>query len=481
MQDHDLLRQIPARPDIGSLLREYQEEALRMALGEQTPLERGRTEGSLLDPRQKEPALAAIRAAFHRQQQRLSLHLQQLRQEMQTELALRKDALARTEAQRQQMETNLGGRQIMEAAGRDLAMALRQSQREHQEMQQQQAREHAGRLKAIEDAVEAEMALPDRPADLRHLTALTLRLGQPTADDRGKGYWAFFRKRLEEAAQDRKQRADKIFREQREQARENHRLHTAALFEQTSAFPSRGQAWLFTILTLVIFSIEIPINFHFAAPALGIDVKSEPVMTCLLAIGLPLVLGLAAKVWLNGSMEQQKHRLRRAILLFGLPMVFSLGLLNGFSEMNAAQRDAYQLDLLVPLLRFLVFANANLLLSTIGAVFFEWSLQHWNRRRLLSSGGRRPEDYREKMEECLVRTAVLRHHILCLEGHLEQIDQALYGSPERQESAVDRSFAAARGSAEKTYLYGFATGWRSRLATLLRHRRPIPSSAGLHS
>ncbi len=497
--------------DIGQLIQAYEEKALANLFGTQSAAQRGQADGGLLDSGQKDRAAIAIQAEFDRQCHRLLENLRERYLELVSEKQRIAKALIDRHTAIEDLEATRHNEQVYQKTMNDLIREFNRSVVEQTGAMDQLSKEYEKKLQQIETELNNELPRQESLefsgiSAYKKLTALMLKFGAPDKEEKPdspgktylidpwrnkrvkkapKGFFEYFSEKLDSIFKSRIREEQARFDERITFENAQFRYNLEAMTERAAFIPSFGRALFNSFIALLVFIVEIPITYHYTVASLKIDPKTlvERVLVVFLAIGLPLCIGLSFKIFSipkpkNGiQASRTKSQLVRNIVLlfFTVLLIASIGLLNGIKGLPDID-DNYRLAG-----KTAVFLSITVVLSLVGAQYFDLALQSWSRRLLLRSKGWKKSNINEEILRCKSAIAQLGERAILTELALEKIQKAYDHDGAGQKNSIERAFEDAGNSTAQQYAYGFEAGWRAKVHELFRKRKPVPAQeTGIH-
>lgn len=476
--------------NIPMLLLEYEQRALEQLFGPSlNATQKGEQDGAGLHAAPKHKMEAAITATFA-----------QLRQHMQHELAARLATLAEQKAvaaQRQRQCQTLraelslqhGGKYTEQRRRKELHMALRRLDTEEEQVLRTLSQDFLKRINEMQDTIMADLLnkrdfMQNTNVNYTHLANEMLFYGKPktvpdadnaqTAAETGKskgvlkGYYALLQARLDEMLQERLTQEERHHELKVKHVKKHFDLRREALKAPVIDAPSLKAAWFNTFITLLVFAVEIPLHLFITSRSLGMKIEKTPdvFLIIVIAIGLPLVLGLALKQPVEEWFQKNKRYAKNLLLFSVFMLVASIAILNGI-------RGEAGLNIERSITRVIFFVSATMVLSTVGAVYFTLAANAWKTRKMFAFKGKKTKDVEEKLMALQNEEDALTLDIQHAEIETAEIEDFL-GIHSNEASLLHQQFQRMSQSALEHYNYGFSCGWRTALARLFKSRSPIP-------
>lgn len=508
MSEESIKPDIDIHLDIGQLIRAYEEQALTNLFGTQSPSERGMADGGLLNAAQKDKAVVSIHAEFDRQCRRLLDILKERYLELEAEKQRIRNALSGRQVAMEDLEASRHNELVYQKTMNDLIREFNRSVVEQTGTLEQIAKEYEQKLRSIEEELNNELPRQESLeysgiSAYKKLTALMLKFGAPDREEKSapaekkylfqpgrgqkskpapRGFFEYFSEKLDSIFKTRIREQQARFDERITFENAQFRYNLEAMTDRAAFIPSRGRALLYSFIAFLVFIVEIPITYYYTTVSLNINTEKgsviERIMAVILSVGFPLCIGLAFKIFgtpkpINGIQAAKKNpkswSLRNIILLFfTVILIVSIGFLNGTQESG-------DLEEYVSKGRTAVFLSITIVLSLVGAQYFDLALQSWSRRLLLGPKRKKNADTNEEMARHKNAILQLAERAILIDLALEKIRKAYNPGEPGQKNGIESAFEDSGHSTSRQYEYGFEAGWRAQVHELFKKRKPVPT------
>lgn len=315
------------------------------------------------------------------------------------------------------------------------------------------------RLEKEKAAIDTGFSVAGRDSLLK-ISDYALRWGKPGKDsgNQNTGYIPLIQDSIDQLRKNKIEQCKKDADQELNDLKELQQKMLESLMRNVGVLPKRQEVWFNTLVTFLLFLVEIPIHFVFTTEALRLD---EDGTKYFFAIGLPLGIGLIFKYIFFGD---QKYNLKvtSAIgLALAILLVISIALLNGFSQSVTLGQGGY-----LSWLRVSVFISATLVLSFIGAYYFEKARDGWSRLKIISYKPKVKYNKKEVAEMEKSR-AEMEVRLLDINHYIEELKRVL------SEDILSVRFEEALLTALAQIKAGFEAGWRAEVLRRIQAREPL--------
>lgn len=465
-----------------------------------TPYLQGETDGMLLDSDQKNKIKLTIQNEFHRQGKALISELSERILELESALEQKQIGLATIRSDIARLEASKGGGYHGRMKIWEAAENLRNIAQEENNLLKQLAEDHKNRVSVITQSFKTdnhiqELTNVDTTRDYKKITDIILQLGR-FSEASGKinvfeGLKLLAQKRMLEILQTKLEYERKLYEQRVKEVKDDIQLRIDSIHAQVNELPSRQEMWFNTIITALIFIVEIPLHYIFTSKALELraDIYSlEVVLRSAFAVGLPLVLGLIFKHFFidtepslkaSEEIEKGKKTVRNrnfkfffiAVLIL---FIVSIGLLNGINSSNIGQQARNKL--LLNTLRFIVFSVTTFSLSFIGAVYFSKAKNCWVKRRVLRFNFKKEKQFADTLTSRRHEELKIEQQIVLIKKEIKKISLSISHS---HENNITTRFMTILDAVIVQYDQGFERGWRKKISEIFDKREPIPLNSSL--
>lgn len=321
------------------------------------------------------------------------------------------------------------------------------------------------RLEKEKAAIDTGFSVASRDSLLK-ISDYALRWGKPGKDsgNQNTGYIPLIQDSIDQLRKNKIEQCKKDADQELGDLKELQQKMLESLMRNVGVLPVRREVWFNTLVSLLLFLVEIPIHLVFTTKALKLSDEWKYTF----AVGLPLGIGLIFKV---AFFEAQKYNLKivsRIGLALAVILVFSIALLNGVPLPKGTTLGQLQSGGSPTLdwLRFSVFISATLVLSFIGAYYFEKARDGWSRLKIISYKPKVKYNKKEVagMEKSRVEKEV---QLLDINHYIEELRRVL------SEDILSIRFEEALLTALAQIKAGFEAGWRAEVLRRIQAREPL--------